>query len=80
MEIIDSLEKVIQPGLWLVRSRQPITDVGRFVYEIGVELGDGMSADNLGYIYEYGYGVDEDYDKAMEYYAIAEELGYYEEY
>ena len=39
-----------------------------------------MSADSLGYIYEYGYGVDEDYDKAMEYYAIAEELGYYEEY
>lgn len=43
MEITDSLEKVIQPGLWLVRSRQPITDVGRFVYEIGVELGQPLT-------------------------------------
>ncbi len=43
MEIVDSFEKVIMPGLWLVRSRQPIIDVGRFVYEIGVELGQPLT-------------------------------------
>jgi hypothetical protein len=43
MEIVDSFEKVIKPGLWLVRSRQPIADVSRFVYEIGVELGQPLT-------------------------------------
>lgn len=39
MEIVDSFEKIIRPGLWLVKSRQPIMDVSRFVYEFAVELG-----------------------------------------
>ena len=43
MEIIDSLEKVIQPGLWLVRSSQPIVDVSSFIYEIGIELGQPLT-------------------------------------
>ena len=43
MEIVDSFEKVIKPGLWLVRSRQPIADVSRFVYGIGVELGQPLT-------------------------------------
>lgn len=43
MEIVDSFEKVIKPGLWFVRSRQPIADVSRFVYEIGVELGQPLT-------------------------------------
>jgi len=43
MEIVDSLEKVIQPGLWLVRSSQPIVDVSSFIYEIGIELGQPLT-------------------------------------
>ena len=39
MEIVDSFEKIVQPGLWLVKSRQPIIDLSRFVYEFAVELG-----------------------------------------
>lgn len=43
MEIADSFDKIIRPGLWLVRSRQPVVDVSRFVYEIGVELGQPLT-------------------------------------
>lgn len=43
MEIVDSFEKIIKPGLWLVRSRHPMDDVSRFVYEIGVELGQPLT-------------------------------------
>ena len=39
MEIVDSLEKIIRPGLWFVKSRQPVVDLSRFVYEFAVELG-----------------------------------------
>ena len=39
MEIVDSFEKIIRPGLWFVKSRQPIFDLSRFVYEFAVELG-----------------------------------------
>ncbi|SFW12769.1 hypothetical protein SAMN02910409_0437 [Prevotellaceae bacterium HUN156] len=39
MEIVDSFDKIIRPGLWFVKSRQPIMDVSRFVYEFAVELG-----------------------------------------
>ena len=43
MEIVDSFDKIIRPGLWLVKSRQPVVDVSRFVYEIGVELGQPLT-------------------------------------
>lgn len=43
MEIVDSLEKVIKPGLWLVKSSQPIVDVCNFIYEIGIELGQPLT-------------------------------------
>ena len=43
MEIVDSFEKVIQPGLWLVRSSQPVVDVSSFIYEICVELGQPLT-------------------------------------
>ena len=43
MEIVDSFEKVIQPGLWLVRSSQPVVDVSSFIYEIGIELGQPLT-------------------------------------
>ena len=43
MEIVDSIEKFSQPGLWLVKSIQPISDVSRFIYEIGVELGQPLT-------------------------------------
>lgn len=43
MEIVDSFYQIIQPGLWFVKSRQPIVDVSRFVYEIGVELGQPLT-------------------------------------
>ena len=43
MEIVDSFDKIIRPGLWLVNSRQPVVDVSRFVYEIGVELGQPLT-------------------------------------
>ena len=36
-------------------------------YELGVEYGDGESANSLGYLYEIGEGVEQDYDKAIEY-------------
>ena len=43
MELVDSFEKIIQPGLWLVIAKQPIADVSRFIYEIGVELGQPLT-------------------------------------
>lgn len=43
MEIVDSLDKIIRPGLWLVKSRQSVVDLSRFVYEIGVELGQPLT-------------------------------------
>lgn len=39
MEIIDSYEKLNEPGVWLVRSTQPSLDLCRFVYDLAVELG-----------------------------------------
>ena len=39
MVMVDSFDKIIRPGLWFVKSRQPIMDVSRFVYEFAVELG-----------------------------------------
>ena len=43
MEIVNSFDKIIRPGLWLVKSRQPVVDVSRFVYEIGVEFGQPLT-------------------------------------
>lgn len=43
MEIVDSFEKIVRPGLWLVKSSQPVMDVSRFVYEFAVELGMPVS-------------------------------------
>ena len=39
MEIVDSFEKIVRTGLWFVKSRQPVVDLSRFVYEFAVELG-----------------------------------------
>ena len=39
MVTMDYIEKIIKPGLWFVKSRQPVVDISRFVYEIAVELG-----------------------------------------
>ena len=43
MERIDVFEKIIRQGLWFVKSRQPVVDVSRFVYEIAVELGQPVT-------------------------------------
>ena len=43
MEIVDSFEKIIRPGLWFVKSNQLVVDVSKFVYEIAVELGQPMT-------------------------------------
>ena len=43
MEIVDSFEKIIRPGLWLVKSRQPVVDLSRFVYEFAVEMGEPVT-------------------------------------
>lgn len=39
MEKINICEKLNKPGLWFVKSRQPVVDINRFIYEIAVELG-----------------------------------------
>ena len=39
MKTLDYIEKIIKPRLWFVKSRQPVVDISRFVYEIAVELG-----------------------------------------
>ena len=43
MEIVDSFEKIIKPGLWFVKSSQQVLDISRFVYEIAVELGQSVT-------------------------------------
>ena len=37
MEIVDSFEKIIRPGLWFVKSMQPAMDISRMVYEVAVK-------------------------------------------
>lgn len=39
MKTLDYIEKIIKPGLWFVKSSQPVVDISKFVYEIAVELG-----------------------------------------
>ena len=43
METLDYIEKIIKPGLWFVKSSQPVVDISRFVYEIAVELGQPVT-------------------------------------
>ena len=43
MVTMDNIEKIIQPGLWFVKSSQPVVGVSRFVYEIAVELGQPVT-------------------------------------
>lgn len=45
-------------------------------YMKAFEFGDLMSAYNVGVSYDYGMGVEEDLDKAFEYYRIAAEAGW----
>ena len=39
MNIVNSTEKLNSPGLWFVKTRQPCTELCRYVYELAVELG-----------------------------------------
>ena len=39
MSIVNSIEKLNRPGLWFVKSRQPCTELCKYVYELAVELG-----------------------------------------
>lgn len=43
METLDYIEKLSRPGLWFVKSSQPVVDISRFVYEIAVELGQPVT-------------------------------------
>ncbi len=36
---VEKYEKLNKPGLWFVRSIQPAKELGRYVYELTVELG-----------------------------------------
>ena len=36
---MDSYEKLSKPGLWFVKTRQPCTELCKYVYELAVELG-----------------------------------------
>ena len=39
MDKTDSYEKLNKPGLWFVKTRQPCTELCKYVYELAVELG-----------------------------------------
>jgi hypothetical protein len=43
METLDYIDKIIKPGLWFTKSRQPVVDLSRFVYAIAVELGQPVT-------------------------------------
>ena len=36
---VEKYEKLNKPGLWFMRSIQPAKELGRYVYELTVELG-----------------------------------------
>ena len=44
-------------------------------YEKAWEKENGTAANNIGYMYQLGQGVERDYAKAMEYYEMAAEMG-----
>jgi len=46
------------------------------VFASGADLGEAYSMSNLGWMYSHGYGVDQDYAKAREWYEKAAALGY----
>jgi hypothetical protein len=39
MDKMDSYEKLSKPGLWFIKTRQPCTELCKYVYELAVELG-----------------------------------------
>lgn len=39
MDMTDSYEKLNKPGLWFVKTRQPCTELCKYVYDLAVELG-----------------------------------------
>ena len=39
MDKVDSYEKLSKPGLWFVKTRQPCTELCKYVYVLAVELG-----------------------------------------
>ena len=39
MEAMDNIEKLNKPGLWFVKTKQPSTELCRYVYDLAVELG-----------------------------------------
>ena len=46
---VEKYEKLNKPGLWFVRSIQPAKELGRYVYELTVELGRTGSVSPLSY-------------------------------
>lgn len=49
-------------------------------YQIGSKCGDGHCSSELGDLYKYGELVDQDYNKAIEYYILSINQGYVEAY
>ena len=39
MSIVNSIEKLNRPGLWFVKTRQPCTELSKYVYVLAVEFG-----------------------------------------
>ena len=39
MSIVNSIEKLNKPGLWFIKTRQPCTELCKYMYELAVELG-----------------------------------------
>ena len=39
MSIVNSIEKLNRPGLWFVKTRQPCTELCKYVYVLAVEFG-----------------------------------------
>ena len=44
-------------------------------FQLAADLGNAEGWRDIGYLYEYGLGVEQDYAKALEYYSLAVERG-----
>ena len=65
----DSIHETVFLGMAALYKKDYI--IAKKYLELGARQNHPVACNDLGYLYQYGYGVDQDYAKAVEYYKLA---------
>ena len=68
------MSKNYEIGLKFYNEKQ--YDKALLYYQLAADQGNSGAQNNLGIMYDYGYGVEKSYQKAVEYYQLAADKGF----